>query len=32
MLRAMALANALALIPDGDGIAAGGEVDILLLT
>jgi molybdopterin biosynthesis enzyme len=32
MLRAMALANALALIPDGEGISAGGEVDVLLLS
>ena len=32
MLRAMALANALALIPDGDGARAGDEVDVLLLT
>jgi molybdopterin molybdotransferase len=31
LLRAMALANALALIPDGDGIPAGGDVDLLLL-
>jgi molybdopterin molybdotransferase len=31
-LRAMAMANALALVPDGDGIAAGGDVDVLLLT
>jgi molybdopterin biosynthesis enzyme len=29
-LAAMAAANALALVPDGDGIAAGGEVQILL--
>jgi molybdopterin molybdotransferase len=32
MLRAMALANALALIPDGDSIGVGDEVDVLLLT
>jgi molybdopterin molybdotransferase len=32
MLRAMAEANALALLPDGDGIGAGGAVDLLLLT
>jgi molybdenum cofactor synthesis domain-containing protein len=32
MLRAMALANALALVPDGEGIGAGEEVDVLLLT
>ncbi|MDQ1441148.1 MAG: molybdopterin molybdotransferase [Acidimicrobiaceae bacterium] len=31
LLRAMALANALALVPDGDGIAPGGDVDLLLL-
>jgi molybdenum cofactor synthesis domain-containing protein len=31
MLRAMALANALALVPDGAGIAAGGDVELLLL-
>jgi len=31
MLRAMADANALALIPDGDGVAAGKAVDVLLL-
>lgn len=31
LLRAMALANALALVPDGDGIPAGGDVDLLLL-
>ncbi|MEA2973273.1 MAG: molybdopterin molybdotransferase [Actinomycetota bacterium] len=30
-LRAMALANALALVPDGDGVAAGGVVDVLVL-
>jgi molybdenum cofactor synthesis domain-containing protein len=32
MLRAMAHANALALVPDGDGIAAGAFVDALLLS
>ncbi|MDP9072997.1 MAG: molybdopterin molybdotransferase MoeA, partial [Actinomycetota bacterium] len=32
LLRAMALANALALIPDGDGVPQGGDVDIVLLT
>jgi molybdenum cofactor synthesis domain-containing protein len=32
LLRAMALANALALVPDGDGIAPGGDVDVLLLS
>ena len=31
MLRAMALADALALVPDGDGIAPGGDVDAWLL-
>ncbi len=31
MLRAMAQANALALLPDGDGVRAGGRVDVLLL-
>jgi molybdopterin biosynthesis enzyme len=31
LLRAMALANALAWVPDGDGIPAGGDVDLLLL-
>jgi molybdopterin biosynthesis enzyme len=30
-LRAMAMANALALVPDGEGIPAGGDVEILLL-
>ena len=30
-LRAMALANALALVPDGDGVAAGGAVDVMVL-
>jgi molybdopterin molybdotransferase len=30
-LRAMALANALALVPDGEGVPAGDEVEILLL-
>ena len=32
LLRAMAWANALALVPDGDGIPAGGDVDLLLLS
>jgi molybdenum cofactor synthesis domain-containing protein len=32
LLRSMALANALALVPDGDGIPAGGVVDIILLS
>jgi molybdopterin molybdotransferase len=31
LLRAMALANALALLPDGDGVEAGAEVRVLLL-
>ena len=31
MLRAMAGANALALLPDGDGIRPGGRVEVLLL-
>ena len=30
-LAAMAAANALAVVPDGDGVAAGGSVDVLLL-
>ena len=30
-LGAMAAANALAVLPDGDGIEAGGDVDVLLL-
>jgi molybdenum cofactor synthesis domain-containing protein len=32
LLRTMALANALAFVPDGDGVAAGGSVDAVLLT
>jgi molybdenum cofactor synthesis domain-containing protein len=32
LLRAMALSNALALLPDGDGVEAGGTVKALLLT
>ncbi len=32
LLRAMALANALALLPDGDGVAEGGRVKVMLLT
>jgi molybdenum cofactor synthesis domain-containing protein len=32
MLRAMALANALALVPDGNGVGAGEDVELLLLT
>jgi molybdopterin biosynthesis enzyme len=31
LLRAMAAANALALLPDGDGVQAGEPVQILLL-
>lgn len=31
LLRAMAGANALALLPDGDGVAAGGDVELLLV-
>ena len=31
LLRAMALANALAVLPDGDGVPAGGEVEAMLL-
>lgn len=31
MLRAMALANALALVPDGKGVEAGEPVEVLLL-
>jgi molybdopterin molybdotransferase len=31
MLRAMAMANALALLPDGDGVRAGERVEIMLL-
>ena len=32
LLRAMALANALALVPDGDGVEAGRPVDTMLLS
>ncbi|MGI8984019.1 MAG: molybdopterin molybdotransferase MoeA [Acidimicrobiales bacterium] len=32
LLRAMALANALALLPDGEGVEAGGTVKVMLLT
>ena len=32
LLRAMALANALALLPDGEGVDAGSEVQVMLLT
>jgi molybdenum cofactor synthesis domain-containing protein len=31
LLRAMALANALAVVPDGPGVEAGGDVEIMLL-
>ena len=31
LLRSMALANALALLPDGEGVAAGGAVKVMLL-
>ncbi len=30
-LRALAAANALAVLPDGDGVAAGGDISVLLL-
>jgi molybdenum cofactor synthesis domain-containing protein len=32
LLRSMALANGLALIPDGEGVAVGEEAEVLLLT
>jgi len=32
LLRSMALANALALLPDGDGVEQGGEVRVRLLS
>ncbi|MDQ2825854.1 MAG: molybdopterin molybdotransferase MoeA, partial [Actinomycetota bacterium] len=32
LLRAMALANALAILPDGDGVWQGGSVKVMLLT
>ncbi len=32
LLRAMALANALAILPDGDGVGQGGSVKVMLLT
>ena len=32
LLRAMSLANALALLPDGDGVVEGGRVKVMLLT
>lgn len=31
LLRAMALANALAVVPDGDGVEAGGDVEVMVL-
>jgi len=31
MLRAMARANALAMLPDGNGVRAGGSVEVMLL-
>jgi molybdopterin molybdotransferase len=31
-LSAMAAANALAVVPDGDGVAAGDDVEVILLT
>jgi molybdopterin biosynthesis enzyme len=31
LLRSMALANALAVVPDGEGVAAGGEVEVMVL-
>jgi molybdenum cofactor synthesis domain-containing protein len=31
LLRAMSLANALAVLPDGTGVEAGGTVDVILL-
>jgi len=31
LLRTMALANALVLLPDGDGVKSGAEVEVLLL-
>ena len=31
MLRALADSNALALLPDGEGVSAGGRVEMLLL-
>jgi molybdopterin molybdotransferase len=32
LLRSMALANALAVLPDGEGVAAGADVQVLLLS
>jgi molybdopterin biosynthesis enzyme len=31
-LAGLAAANALAVLPDGDGVGAGGDVEVLLLT
>jgi molybdopterin biosynthesis enzyme len=31
LLRAMALANALAVVPDGDGVEEGADVEVMLL-
>ena len=31
LLRTMAVADALAVVPDGEGVPAGGEVDVILL-
>ena len=31
VLTAMALSDGLALLPDGEGVAAGGEVDVMRL-
>ena len=31
-LASTAAANGLAVVPDGDGVAPGGDVDVLLLT
>ena len=30
-LAATALANGLAIVPDGDGVAVGGEIEVMLL-
>jgi molybdopterin molybdotransferase len=30
-LAATALADALAVLPDGDGVSAGGDVDVVML-
>jgi molybdopterin molybdotransferase len=31
-LAALAAADGLAVVPDGEGVAAGGDVEVLLLT